>query len=81
MLNTRYIGGFGNITKIDSEGNHFVNGKCVNAKEWEGIEIGDTFDPEGLIPFPISDEVTVVGHVNKFSYFDHSTRKVVFVSL
>ncbi len=34
----------GNNNTIDSSGNHFINGKCVNPKTTDiGAKIGDTY--------------------------------------
>ncbi|AGO47901.1 hypothetical protein Phi40:1_gp036 [Cellulophaga phage phi40:1] len=69
------------IHKLDSTGNHFVNGKLVNPLFHKGGDIGSTFDDTGLIPFPISKEVVVTGRVTKFEYFDHDAREMVYVDL
>ncbi len=31
---------------IDDAGNHFKNGRCINPKEGDGYEIGDTHPPK-----------------------------------
>ncbi|MGB3495409.1 MAG: hypothetical protein WBA57_21955, partial [Elainellaceae cyanobacterium] len=78
-FNTRYRDNYGNVEKLDSRGNHFINGKCVNPKSWNSAKIGDTFDSTGLTEAPLKDEVQVTGKVDKFSYFDHDLRETVFV--
>jgi hypothetical protein len=81
MFNTRYRDAYGNVEKLDSRVNHFINGKCVNPKAWSESEIGDTFDGTGLVEAPIKDEVVITGSVKKFSYFDHDARTTVSVEV
>ena len=35
----------GDDHKIDTRGNHFINGKCANPTEKSGGNIGDTYPP------------------------------------
>lgn len=44
---------------IDVTGNHFVNEKCINPKEWEG-HIGDTHPPEDL---RVRRKLQITGHL------------------
>lgn len=81
MFNTRYRDNYGNVEKLDSHGNHFINGKCVNPKSWKGTKVGDTFDPTGLTEAPLKSELQITGKVDNFSYFDHDLRETVFVSV
>jgi len=79
MLDTRYKDNYNNVEKVDSGGNHFINGKCVNPKSWSNTEIGGTFSDTGLTEAPLNKELNITGKVNEFSYFDHDLRKTVFV--
>jgi len=79
MFNTRYKDFLGNVEKLDSRGNHFINGKCVNPKSWSSTDIGDTFDSNGLTKAPIEEDLQITGKVKEFRYFDHDLKKVVDV--
>ena len=79
MINKRFRDGYGNVEKIDSRGNHFINGMCVNPIAHVGGNIGDTFDPTGLTETTLVQELKITGSVKEFSYFDHDLRETVSV--
>lgn len=79
MNTLRFKDNYGNIEKLDSGGNHFINGRCVNPKSWSQSEIGDTFDSTGLTESSIKEEVVITGKVSEFTYTDFDTKETVSV--
>lgn len=62
MAKTEYFKFKGDDHRIDSRFNHFVNGKCVNPKAHEGMDIGDTHPSEDEYEY-VEPAITVTGFV------------------
>jgi hypothetical protein len=58
-MDTRFFRVNGVSNRIDTVGNHFVDGRCVNPKSYEGV-IGDTHPPEDA---ELEPAITVTGFV------------------
>lgn len=56
----KYLDEEGNYNLIDTAGNHFVNGKCINPKVGEGY-VGETHNPPVNATSLLGLEVT--GHI------------------
>jgi len=73
---TEYFKFNGDNHRIDNGGNHFVNGKCVNPKEYEG-EIGDTHPTEDDFVDPA---ITITGFVPHTIKLDKNGKQVFVVT-
>jgi len=73
---TEYFKFNGDNHRIDNGGNHFVNGKCVNPKEYEG-EIGDTYPTEDDVVDPA---ITITGFVPYTIKLDKNGKQVFVVT-